>query len=380
MRFSSVVGQENLKEKLRQTIRSKRISHAQLFIGPAGYGSVLLAIAYAQYICCENRTDNDSCGVCRSCIKYEKLIHPDLHFAFPVNSTKTVTADKKPISDHFIADWRKKILETAYFTEQEWYETIGIENKQGNITVNEADKVIGKLSLKPYEAEYKVMIIWLPERMNTPSANRLLKLIEEPPQKTLFFFVTENEENVLKTIYSRTQRIKLVPLEENEIFRALKEREEASERDLIDAAHLSRGNIIDAREILRNSENKSDFFESFVTFMRLAYMNDIIGLLTWAEGMATIGRERQKSFFSYAQRMVRENFILNKQLEDLVYLANDEKEWARKFSAFISSDNVFLLYRRLNECIPQIGQNGNAKIIFTDLALKVKELIRPMRK
>lgn len=379
MQFKDIIGQAALKEKLIHTVKGGRISHAQLFLGPAGYGCLPMAVAYAQYVSCAHRGDHDSCGTCPSCVKYQKLIHPDLHFVFPVNSTKSITADKKPVSDHFIAEWRKELIGTMYFTEQDWYESIGLENKQGNISANEADKIIGKLNLKSYESDYKIMIIWLPERLNTTSANRLLKLIEEPPQNTIFIFVAENEGQILRTIYSRTQRIKFPPIEEQDIMTALRAKGGIEEKDVFTAARLSNGDYIQALQTLQNARQKSVYFDAFVNLMRLSYRNDILGLLNWAEEMAGMGRERQKTFLVYAERLVRENFMLNLKLNEVVYLGFEEYEWAQKFSAFINKDNVFELYKQLNDCIPQIAQNGNAKIIFSDLVLKVKELIRPSK-
>jgi DNA polymerase-3 subunit delta' len=372
MFFKDIAGQNELKAKLRTIVEERRISHAQLFEGVAGYGALPLALAYAQYISCTARAE-DSCGVCRSCVKYAKLIHPDLHFVFPVNTTAKVK--DKAVSDNFIAEWRKIMIDRKYFTEQEWYEHIGIENKQGIISAGEADKILAKLNYKPFESDNKTMIIWLPERLNPTSANRLLKFIEEPPSNTLFILVTENSNNILPTIYSRTQRIKLNPLKEEDIVEKLNE-SGFDAKDVFTAARLSEGNYIKALQALQSSELTRVFFDSFIKLMRLAYQNKIIELITWAETMAAMGRERQKAFLVYAERMIRENFILNRDIPEIVYLGFEELEWAKKFSTFINETNVFALYEQFNICIPQISQNGNSKIIFTDLALKVRQLIR----
>ncbi|MDR2383207.1 MAG: DNA polymerase III subunit delta [Prevotellaceae bacterium] len=372
MQFKDVVGQKELKEKLVSTVRDGRVSHAQLFEGAMGYGGLPMALAYAQFISCRNRGE-DSCGTCPSCIKYNKLIHPDLHFVFPVNTTKKIK--DKPVSNDFLPQWREIVLERKYFTEQDWYEFIDIENKQGIISAYEADKILQKLSYKPFESDYKIMIVWLPERLNQTSANRLLKLIEEPPEHTVFLLITENANRILPTIYSRTQRIRLQPLKENDVVDALKKLN-FNEQEIFTASRLSGGNYIQAIQSLQVSESAKMNLDNFMQFMRLSYRNDVLGLMDWAETMASLGREKQKSFLAFAERMVRENFILNKKIEDIVYLGFDELEWARKFSEFINDRNVTELYKQLNICIPQISQNGNAKIIFTDLALKVKELIR----
>ncbi|MDR2286103.1 MAG: DNA polymerase III subunit delta, partial [Prevotellaceae bacterium] len=360
------------KEKLVSTVNEGRVGHAQLFEGTAGYGGLPMALAYAQFISCRNKIDDDSCGVCPSCIKYNKLIHPDLHFVFPVNTTKKIK--DKPVSDNFLTEWRKIVIDQKYFSEQSWYEYIGVENKQGNISALEADKILSKLNYKPFESDNKIMIIWLPERLNLTSANRLLKLIEEPPKNTIFIFVTENSNHILPTIYSRTQRIKFRPLKEDDIVLRLKELG-FNEKDVFTASRLSAGDYIKAIQVLQASDSTKINFDNFMQLMRLSYRNDILGLLEWAENMASFGREKQKSFLVFAERLIRENFILNKKIEDIVYLGFEELEWARKFSTFINESNVFDLYRHLNICIPQISQNGNAKIIFTDLALKVRTLI-----
>jgi DNA polymerase-3 subunit delta' len=372
MQFKDVVGQKELKEKLVSTVTEGRVSHAQLFEGAMGYGGLPMALAYAQFISCRNRGD-DSCGVCSSCVKYNKLIHPDLHFVFPVNTTKKIK--DKPVSNDFLPKWREIVLEKKYFTEQDWYDYIGIENKQGVISAHEADSILSKLSYKPFESDYKIMIVWLPERLNQTSANRLLKLIEEPPEHTVFLLVTDSPNRILPTIYSRTQRIKLHPLKETDIVNTLRELN-FDEKEIFTASRLSGGDYIQAIQTLQVSETTKTNFDNFMQFMRLSYKNDILGLMDWAETMAASGREKQKSFLIFAERLVRENFILNKKIEDIVYLGFEELEWARKFSVFINENNVAELYKQLNICIPHISQNGNAKIIFTDLALKVKELIR----
>ncbi|MDR2286046.1 MAG: DNA polymerase III subunit delta [Prevotellaceae bacterium] len=372
MQFKDIVGQKELKEKLISTVIDGRVSHAQLFEGAMGYGTLPMALAYAQFISCRNR-NGDSCGVCSSCIKYNKLIHPDLHFVFPVNTTKKVK--DKPVSNDFLLKWREIVLKKKYFTEQDWYDFIGLENKQGIISVHEADNILSKLSYKSFESDYKIMIVWLPERLNQTSANRLLKLIEEPPEHTVFILVTENSNKILPTIFSRTQRIRLHPLKENDIVNSLKELN-FDEKEIFTASRLSGGDYIQAIQSLQVSESTKANLDNFMQFMRLSYKNDILGLLDWAESMAASGREKQKLFLVFAERLVRENFILNKKIDDIVYLGFDELEWARKFSIFINENNVSELYRQFNICIPHISQNGNAKIIFTDLAMKVKELIR----
>ena len=371
MLFGQVVGQDELKAKLIATVREERVSHAQLFEGPAGYGTLPLALAYARYISCRKKGDDDACGVCPSCVKFDKLAHPDLHFVFPVNTNDKIKKD--PVSDNFLPDWRKIVLGKRYFTEHDWYDHIGIDNKQGAINVNDAERIIAKLNLKPYEADGKVTVVWLPERMNAGSANRLLKLIEEPPDKTIFLFVTENSAGVLPTIYSRTQRIRLMPIAEADIEKALKNSVH-DERLRGAAARLSGGDYLRALRNIESDKASKDNFDAFIKLMRFAYSGEFIALLDWAESLASLGREKQKAFVVFAERLVRENFMMNID-ENLTYLGLEEREWSAKFHPFVNERNVEALFEQLNLCLRHIGQNGNSKIVFTDLALKVHALL-----
>ncbi|MDR2425132.1 MAG: DNA polymerase III subunit delta [Prevotellaceae bacterium] len=374
MFFRDIVGQGKLKEKLVSTVVEERVSHAQLFEGAAGYGSLPLAFAYAQFIACTNRKGDDSCGVCPSCIKYNKMVHPDQHFVFPVNSSKKYKdSEKHPISNHFLKSWREIVLSKKYFTENDWYEYAEID-KQGNISAHEADNIISKLNLKPYESDKKTMIIWLPERMNDRSANRLLKLIEEPPENTVFLLVTESPNRILPTIYSRVQRIRLSPICDEDLAAALA-REGYDEKDVFSASRLGKGDYISAKQVLAISGSEKEHFNNFVLLMRLSYTYDMLKLLDWAENTASMSKERQKSFLVFAERLLRENFVLNVNPE-IAYLGFEELEWAKKFCRNINETNIFGLYRLINDCIPQIAQNGNSKIIFTDFVIKIREFIR----
>jgi DNA polymerase-3 subunit delta' len=376
MLFSSVIGQNELKQQLTQAVREGRIAHAQLFWGGDGYGALALALALAQYITCPNRTDDDACGVCPSCNKMQKLIHPDLHFAVPVNSTKEVPAEKKPITDHFLAQWRDAITACPYLTEQEWYETIGIENKQGNISVNEASRIIERLNFKSFEAEYKIMIIWLPERMNVAASNRLLKLVEEPPSKTLFFFVSGDTTRIIKTILSRAQPVRVPPIEEAALVQYQTAQCDFSGEQARKLARAAAGSFSKLRWLIAGSNEKNDFFEHFGALMRTAYAVDGLAFMAWAEEMAQCGREYQKAFLMYAERMLRESFMFNRSIADATYLLGEEEVFAKKFSPFVNEGNVTGIYNAFNITIAHLAQNGNAKIIFTDLALQVAMLLR----
>ncbi len=381
MLFSQVIGHTELKGKLIRAVREGRVSHAQLFLGKEGSGGLALALAYAQYVMCENPGEHDACGSCGACHKMQHLAHPDLHFAYPVNSSKP--SEKNPVSDMFIAEWRAALQQNPYITEAGWYEAIELDSKLGNISKFEAEAIMRKLNLKAYEGKFKIMLLWLPERMNAVAANKLLKLIEEPPAQTLFLLVAQSSGQMLKTILSRTQLVSVPPVDDGAMSEMLMREFDLPHGQACALAHLSEGSVVEARHMASRGDEKRDYFEQFVQLMRLSYASkaeNIMQLLGWAEEMAAQGRERQKNFLLYAQRMVRENFILNQQVNEAVYLAGEEAEFSKKFSPFINPDNIFRLYEELNLALQHLGQNGNAKIIFTDLALKLVKLIVPLKK
>ena len=376
MQFQHVIGQHHLKEKLLQTMQDGRVSHAQLFWGAEGCGHLPLALAYAQYLNCTRRTPTDSCGVCPSCNKIQKLIHPDLHFAVPVNSTKSVTAADKPITDHFLPQWRDAAVANPYLTEAQWYAALDIENKQGRISVHEASRIIEKLNFKPFESEYKILLLWLPERMGHEAANRLLKLVEEPPDKTVMLFVSENPNHVIKTILSRTMPVRIPPIDTPSLEAALRQRESLPEADAGKIARLAGGSYSRALTVMRNSREENEFFVWFTFMMRHAYSAKFLELFDWAEELAKAGREKQKNFLLYAQRLIRESFMLNRETPDVVYLMGEEEQFAQKFSPFVNARNVDGIFRELNLAQEHIAQNGNAKIVFTDMLLQIGKLLR----
>ena len=375
MYFRDVIGQEEIKKRLVQSVSDSRISHAQLFAGAEGSGGLALALAYAQFISCTDKKEEESCGVCPSCNKYLKLIHPDLHFVFPVNTTEGITK-KEPVSDDFIFKWREMLLENSYPTLFGWYEKIGIENKQGIINVRESSEIIRKLNLKTFESDYKVMIIWMPEKMHISSANKLLKILEEPYENTLFLLVTESPEQIIPTILSRTQILKIPGIEQAPLFKALKRKFELSDGDIQDAAGLSEGSYNKAVEYIQKSEETEINFERFGGIMRLAYSRNIKGILEWVEQMAILGREKQKNFLSYALRLVRENYMMNMGNNDLVRLSAKEKDFASRFSTFIHHKNAYQIAEEFNKASLNIEANAYDKIVFLDVALKLIKLIR----
>lgn len=375
MKFDRIIGQKLIIEKLVRSVWQERVSHAQVLAGPQGCGKLALAIAFAQFVSCENRLEADSCGTCPSCVKYEKLIHPDLHFVFPVIRS---SPSSDPVSDNFIAEWRKLISESPYFNLNQWLSRIGVKNEQGLIYASEAGEIIKKLSLKTYESDYKVMIIWLPEKMHQATANKLLKMIEEPPAKTLFLLVSEEPDMVLPTIMSRCQFVRVPSIAKQDLKEELISNFDIEERKAAMLAHLSRGNFLRATGLIINDESRNNNLDNFIKLMRLAYQRDIPVLAEWTDEIAGSGRELQKSFLSFCLTQLRENYILNigESSNDLVYLEGDEANFAKKFSTFINDNNISELTKEFSLAHSHISANGNPKIIFLDLSLKVCALLR----
>ncbi len=365
MQFNEVIGQQAIKNRLIQSVADGRISHAQLFCGPEGVGKLALALAYAQYINCPNRSAIDSCGECPSCRKYRKLAHPDLHFVFPVVKTQKF---KDAVSE--------QVLKTPYFNLTDWYRSIDVENAQGQIYVNESNEIIRKLNLKTFEAEYKVMIIWMVERMNVQCANKLLKMIEEPPPKTLFILITEEEEMLLATIRSRTQLIKFKSIDPASMTQALAGRPEVTGKNISGMVHLANGNFISALNLLVPDEDSNYFFDQFAALMRITYGRNWMALFDWVEEISSLGREKQKSLLLYALRMLRENFIMNLKEPSIVFLNENEKSFSERFCPFINERNVMVFFDEFEKAHRDISQNGNPKLVFLDLALKITKMIK----
>ena len=371
MFFKDIIGQKEAKQRLIREVKEGKIAHARLFCGPEGIGKLPLAIAYARYLSCSNPTETDACGTCPNCIKFNKLAHPDLHFVFPVIKKKS----KDAVSDDFIAEWRELINQTPYFNLNMWLEEMGAENQQALIYVKESDEIIRKLSLKSSQGGYKIMIIWLPEKMNIECSNKLLKLLEEPPSQTFFLLVSEEPDTLLATIQSRTQRFNLYGIEEEDIVVRLQQQYGIQESDAISIAHRSEGNFLKALEEIHLNEENKIFFELFVNLMRLSYQRKIREMKQWSETLASMGRERQKHFLTYCQRMIRENFIYNFHDPSLIYLNEEEKNFSSRFAPFINEYNVINIMYELSEAQRHIEQNVNARMVFFDFSLKMIVLL-----
>jgi DNA polymerase-3 subunit delta' len=364
--FSSIIGQEAIKQRLIATVQEQRIPHALLLCGGEGIGKLPLAIAFAQYVCCEHRTPTDSCGSCPSCVKFAKLAHPDLHFVFPIIKPE---GKQSVVCDDFIAEFRDFVLEHPYGTVNEWINGIG-SGKQGMIYEAESGEILRKLNLKTYESEYKVMIIWQPEKMNITCANKLLKILEEPPEKTLFLLVSETPDMLLATIQSRTQRINIPQIDRQALEEALHRKFSLTPESASNVARIANGNYRKAEEMIESSDENQFNLEQFIFLMRTAYARKVKEMKQWSEMMAKIGRERQKSFFVYAQKMVRENFILNLHEEELNYLNNNEETFSQRFAPFINERNIESIMTDLAIAERHIEGNVQAKMVFFDLSLK----------
>ena len=384
MFFSEIVGQEVLKEQLTQTVRENRISHARLFLGPEGSGCLPLAIAYAQYVNCTARGEREPCGKCLSCVKFNKLAHPDLHFVFPVIKSGS---GKASVSDLYIEEWRKTVVGNKtekgnpYITYNQWLERIGGDNKQGGIFVDESKEILNKLNFKTYEAEYKVMIIWLAEKMNRQTANKLLKILEEPPEKTLFLLIAESADQILPTILSRTQITRVPKIDTQNMTDYLVSAGLCDSQKALSTAHISNGNLAAALQILQSSEDSDFYLEMFMRLMRTCWSvwskkQAMLELLTWCEQITQLGREQQKAFLLYCMRMVRENFALNRQQSSLTFLTDQENDFSQKFNAFIHPENVCQLADELNTAHYHIESNGNKNLVFLDMACKIVVLLK----
>lgn len=379
MRFADIIGQEKLKQHLIRSVDAGRVSHAQLFTGQAGTGALPLAVAYVQYLCCRNRHDGDSCGVCPDCQQIAALAHPDLHWVFPVNKQGKKSGEIIR-SDDFLPLFRELFAErNGYFSPQEWYDRLDLgKTLKGMIAAREAEEIIRKLSFKSFESEYKIMLVWLPETMNEEAANKLLKILEEPWEKTLFLLVSEQPTLLLPTILSRTQEVhvpRITPevLEEN--ARAQGVDDPLKARNL---ARLADGNLLTLRQLLagENDATQRENFSLFCTLMRLSYNDKHLELITWAEELAQLSREQQRAFLRDMARLLRESFMLHAGLNEIGYLWGEELSFCTKFAPFVGTDNIEPLVGEVESAMAQISRNGNPTIVFTHFALAVSKMIK----
>lgn len=372
MIFKQIIGQEETKKRLVRTVRENRVSHAQLFYGPEGSRKLALAVAYAQFINCKNRKfdddgGGDSCGTCPSCIKYGKLIHPDLHFIYPVATTKEV--DKNPMSRDFLKIWRQTLLENDFrMSLNEWYTVAGFEKKQGIINADDCSEILRTLSYKSYESEFKVMIIWMADRLFHAAAPKILKILEEPPEKSLFVLITENPEKLITTILSRTQMVKIPKLRDEDIQMVLSSLS-CPDQEVNRIVPLADGNLTRAVRMFRSEEEELELLEKFVRWMRSCYRNNLRDTLDFTSEISKIGRERQKNFLAYAERIIRNAMLINYNNPQIARLNPDEKEFLLKFGPYINYVNIPGFVEELENAQQQIDRNANANILFMDLSM-----------
>ena len=386
MRFKDIIGHNALKRHLAESIDKGRISHAQLFSGAAGVGTLPLAIAYAQYLNCTSRHDGDSCGVCPSCIKMQQLAHPDLHFVFPVNKQGKKSGEMV-LSADFMPLWREMVEESGgYFTRQEWYDRLDLgKTLRGIISAREADEIIRRLQFKSYESEYKITIIWQPETMNDEAANKILKILEEPWDKTLFLLVSERTDLLLPTIISRTQEVAVKRLQNEDLMELGREMVQTGaqidEQQLLNTARLAAGDVIEWRRLMGGTEDamRKEAFEKFCSLMRLSYNDKHLELMDWADDVAQLSREQQRSMLLHAARLLRESYMLHAGLGQISYLWGEEAKFCQNFAPFIGNQNIEYLISEIETALRQVSQNGNSRIIFTHFALAVSKQINRLK-
>ena len=377
MYFKDIIGQQDVIERLVKDAQTGTVPHALLFCGPEGVGKLQTAIAFARYLLCRDKgTGTDSCGTCPSCVKMDKLVHPDLHFVFPVIN-KSKTAGRSTVSDDEIVTWRETVLDKQYFGFEEWLSAIDADNKQASIFVTESESIMSKLSLKSVEGGFKIMIIWHAEKMNQQCANSLLKLLEEPPAGTVFILTTDTPEQMLETILSRTQRIDFRRIPEMEIADRLQGPGYQLDAEIAQKiAHLSGGSWLKAISTLRINTESEEFMDYFTQLMRLAYGRRLKDLKLWSDSIAAGGREWQKRFLAYCQRMIRENFICNFHMPELNYMTEQERQFSVKFAPFVNEKNIIGLMDTFTDAQRDIEQNVNSKMVFFDLSLKTIMLMK----
>jgi len=394
MLFKDIIGHKEVINKLIQTVSDNRVSHAQLILGPEGSGKLALAIAYSQFLNCEDKQYfggnhpsgliGDSCGNCRSCLKFNKLIHPDIHFIFPNATTKKVS--KNNFSDNFLTEWREFLIENSYYVSlNEWFEKLGVENKQGTINVRDCNEINRILSFKTYESEYKIMIIWMVEKLYHSAAPKILKILEEPPEKTLFLLISENHDQILPTILSRTQLIKLLKVNDHEIVEKLIQNYQIDNEIAQSIANHADGSYAEALKLINNIDDEKFNTELLISWLRSSFkgnLNELItkngsieGLNTLGSAFSKIGREKQKSFLNYVLKISRYCVLINFNQSELVKLSSEESIFIRNFYKFISSQNIEAVSDEINKAIYHIERNVNANILFMDLSLKMHKLL-----
>lgn len=369
MKFAEIIGQEDVKMRLIRSVKEGRISHAQLFLGPEGGGAFPLAQAYIQYILCVNKSDADSCGECASCQKVSKLSHPDVHLSFPVILSESKT------SDGLIAEFRERAIETPYMNYRYWLDSIEGNNKNGVIGVDESAGILQKLVYKAYEAEYKFMLVWMAEHMNPQAANKLLKIIEEPPEKTVFILIAEDAEEILPTILSRCQVVKIPRLPDEQIENALVQKGLSNQDEAKSIATLAEGNFWEAQKQITQIEENLERLDTFRQWMLFCFKKDVPGIIQFTDDLSAGGREKLKMLISYSLNMFRQSIIANYGGNEMVHLRGSEREFIAKFANYIHGSNIIELTEAFDKAFYYLERNGNPKIVMFDLSLTAMKLI-----
>lgn len=379
MRFADIIGQDDLKRHLAQSVDAGRVSHAQLFTGLSGSGALALAVAYVQYLCCRHRRDGDSCGECPDCKQIASLAHPDLHLVFPVNKQGKKSGEVMR-SDEFLPLFRTLFDERGgYVSPQDWYDRLDLgKTLKGMIAAREADEIIRKLSFKSFEADYKTMLIWLPEAMNEEAANKILKILEEPWERTLFILVSEQPDRLLPTIISRTQEVAVPRIAPDVLARVAAGKGVSDPLQARNMARLAGGDLLELNHLVAGESDalRKENFDLFCGLMRLSYNDKHLELVSWAEDAAQLSREQQRAFLRDAARLLRESYMLHAGIREISYLWGEELAFCSKFAPFVGSQNIEPLIAEIESASAQIAQNGNPTIVFTHFALSVSKMIK----
>ncbi|MAO71575.1 MAG: hypothetical protein CMD02_03580 [Flavobacteriales bacterium] len=382
MKFSNILAPEGLKKQLINSVKNNRLAHSQMFLGEKSSPKLLLALAYAQFISCQHKSSDDSCGSCQSCVKYQKLTHPDLHLIFPVLPLNKSSSSN--VSDNFVKEWRECVLKNPFLDLDVWFDVFSNENRKGKtgyIYAQESDNLRKKLSLKHYESQLRVVLIWLPEKMQVKTSNKLLKLLEEPPQKTIFLLVSENTDLILNTILSRLQITKVHNYNPSEIEALLRDKFPMKHISEIKATiSLTEGNLGGAIKILHNESFEDRHFEEYQNWMRLCYSVNIEEITKWVDIRSKKGRRSQTIFLKYALKMTRNCLVFHFSETKNLFVTQKEIDFLTKFHPFIHQDNINEISEKLEECIKNIERNANSKIMFYELSLQLMKLLKVKRK
>ena len=374
VRFHEIPGQDAVKQRLLQSVKTNRVSHALLLAGSPGCGHYSLALALAQYLQCTDPGPDDSCGACAACHQAAQHVHPDIHFVFPVAGTTKTKGE--PMSDDFIGEWREYLSANPFPSVETWYQAMGIENKQAGIFKKEAQEILRKLSFKSFESDYKVILFWMPEKMNATAANKLLKIIEEPADHTLFLFVGGGTDGILPTILSRTQLVKVPGIDSEALRNRLLQDFPGKEQLVASAVLRARGDYLTATDLIVQNDQDELNRQRFFRWMRISYGLKINDITEWVAEISDIGRERQKWFLRYALDMIRNNFMVNSGMRELAVMDNEETAFSENFSAFVHPGNIAGLMAEFDLAIAQITMNANPKILLTDMSLQLHQLLR----